>query len=126
MYFQLSVRVKVRLTVYVALSSASVPLAKVWGEVESLTGAPQEPLPLPPTVALLQVTVTAETGTVRHPGKLALGACTVRDQEAGMTPIAFQVTEAAVFPGSAGESGSVAWKLMELGVAVIPLSETTS
>jgi hypothetical protein len=43
-----------------------------------------------------------------------------------MMPVALQVTLAAVLPGSAGESGSAAWKLMVPGVAVMLLTEITS
>ena len=110
------------MTLYVALRNASVPVATFCEVVESVTGPLHEPLP-PDTVALVHVTFTAETGTVEQPGKLALWACTLSDQDAGIMLRPFQVTVAAVLAPSNGESGSVPWKLIVPGVAVMLLTE---
>jgi len=73
------------------------------------------------TVAEVHVTVTAETGTVAQPENVVEGDCTVRVQLPKNPFVPRQVTDAGAFPGTDGESGSVAENEMVAGVAVMPL-----
>jgi len=98
--------------------SPCVPPAIFRGVVESANGAAQAPVPPPLTVALLQLTVTAETGTVGQFENVAAAACAVNVQEALLPAKLHQLTAAAELPGSDGESGSFAEKLTVAGLTV--------
>jgi hypothetical protein len=75
--------------------------------------------PLPP-VMLLQVTVTAEVGTVAQPANDAAEACTFRVHVLPTAPPdVVQLTVAADDPATLPKSGSVAVKLIVLGFAEI-------
>ena len=78
-------------------------------------------MPLPPeTVAELQATVTADAGTVPHPEKDVPTACTVSVQlMLLLPPLTAQLTVAGLLPETLPRSGSVAVKVMVLGLAVI-------
>jgi hypothetical protein len=73
-YFQLSARLKLRVTEYGAFVLAdSLPVATCWAVVESAIAGLQ--VPEVPPVTLPHVTVTADVGTVAQPVNEAAAAC---------------------------------------------------
>jgi hypothetical protein len=81
-----------------------------------MTAEPQ--LPGLPSTTLVQVAVTADAGTVEQLANDEEAACTVKVQVApGDPPDVVQLIVAAALPETAPESGSVAVKLIVLGVA---------
>ena len=108
---------KLRVTEYaLLLPLASLPLATCWAEVDNGTEPPQVP-PLPPLTPV-QAAVTADVGTVAQPAKDVPDACTLKLQVLPPDPPdVIQLIVAAELPDTAPKSGSVAVKLIVLGVA---------
>ena len=95
---------------------ASFPLATCCAEVDNPTDEPHVP-PLPP-VTLLHVTWTADVGTVEQLVKDAAEACTLKFQVLPPDPPdVIQLIVAPELPDTAAESGSMAVKLIVLGLA---------
>jgi hypothetical protein len=96
-----------------------VPAAICWGVVDRGTGPLQPPVPPPPeTVALLQLTRTAEMGIVGQPTNVVDPACTVTVQFWSCEPaksihVKVPGEELETIPAS----GLLAWKLMVPGFA---------
>lgn len=95
----------------------SLPLATCLPLVAKVTAGEQAPAFPPDT--LLQVTVTAETGTVPQLVKELAAACTFRVQVLPFEPFEVaQLMDAAELPLTLPRSGSVAVKLIVPGLAV--------
>ena len=95
---------------------ASLPLATCCAEVDKGIDPPHTG-ELPP-VMLLQVTVTADVGTVAQLANDAAEACTFRVHVLpAAPPDVVQLTVAADDPATLPKSGSVAVKLIVLGLA---------
>jgi hypothetical protein len=94
-----------------------LPVATCCPVVDSVTAdlqAPEEP-----PLTLLQVTVTAEVGTVAQPVKDEDAACTLRFQVLLLEPLeVVQLTVDEELPETVPESGLVEVKLIVLGVAL--------
>ena len=99
---------------------ASLPLATCCADVDKGTDAPHAP-PLPP-VTPVHFAVTADVGTVAQLVKFAVVAFTLRFQVLPLDPPdVVQLMVAAELPASDPRSGSVAAKLIVLGLAEMAL-----
>lgn len=98
----------------------SLPLATCCPAPDKVMAPPQ--LPALPPVTLLQVTLTADLGTVAQFVKDAAAACTFKFQVLpAAPPDVVQLTVAAELPDTVPKSGSVAVKLIVPGLAVTAL-----
>ena len=94
-----------------------MPVASSCPVVDSVTADLQAPED--PPITLLQVTFTAEVGTVAQPVKDADAACTLRFQVLLLDPLeVVQPTVDEALPETVPESGFVEVKLIVLGLAV--------
>ncbi|MGI8989688.1 MAG: hypothetical protein ACR2I2_08900 [Bryobacteraceae bacterium] len=100
----------------------SAPLATCCPVVESVTAGPHAPA-VPP-VTLPHVTVTADVGTVAQLVNDVAAACTCKVQVLLLAPLdVVQLTVAAELPGTLPRLGSVAVKLIVLGLAEMAPSD---
>lgn len=97
-------------TEYELVPSPSAPPAICWGEVESGREPLQAPVPPPPeTIAVLQLTLIAETGMVGQLTKAVDPACTLSVQFCKCEPLStIQVKLPCEEPDTVPRSGLVA------------------